>query len=59
MGEDELSYGKLEDAASQAAERMYEDGHTWESIGIYALLPVSPSETDALVAKALAALEAE
>lgn len=53
------SYGKLEHAIAQVVERFNEDGHTWNSIGIYALKAVAPEETDALVNQALAELEAE
>lgn len=59
VGDEGASYGKLEHAIAQVAERFYEDGHTWDSIGIYALLPVAPEETDTLVAQALTELEAE
>lgn len=59
VGDEATSYGKLEHATSQVAERMHSDGHTWNSIGIYALQPVAPEETDALVDQALTELEAE
>lgn len=59
VGDEATSQGKLEHAITQVAERFYEDGHTWDSIGIYALLPVAPEETDTLVAQALTELEAE
>lgn len=59
VGDEATSYGKLEHAIAQVAERFNEDGHTWDSIGIYALQPVAPEETDVLVDQALAELEAE
>lgn len=59
VGDEATSYGKIEHAIAQVAERFNEDGHTWDSIGIYALLPVAPEQTDALVDQALAELEAE
>lgn len=58
-GEEHVSYGNLEDAADQVATRMHEDGHTQDSIGIYALHPVVPEETDPLVNKALKNIEDE
>lgn len=59
VGDEATSQGKLEHAITGVAERFYEEGHTWNSIGIYALLPVAPEETDALLDQALAELEAE
>lgn len=59
VGDEAASYGKLEHAIAQIAERFYEEGHTWNSIGIYALQAVAPEDTDALVDQALAELEAE
>lgn len=58
-GEEPHTYANLESAAAQIAERIYEDGHTWDSIGVFELLRVAQETLEPLVQHALEELESD
>lgn len=53
VGEEATSYGKLEEAVSQVAQLIQENGHVRNSVSIYALHLVPSRDTDSLIKKAL------
>lgn len=58
-GESPHTYTKLESAAAQVAERIQEDGHTWNTIAIFELYRVDSGRLEPLVQLALKKLEAD